>query len=300
MRPAAALPPVLPAAAGSRPGRVQSFPNLTNISQANSPPAPAELHPLPPLPPSYSLAPSPPTTSAFTFPTSQPRVPVLSPSPVQHVPRPRFHSFELGGAEEEDEEKPSSPQLMPAAAASTSPLLASQPQRSPDASPHSNSNSPQRSQSPGTLSFSEKRKLAKEAAKDAAAKPAKQQRPHAPTRWDSWRRWLQHSWAGLHALHETKAFWLCVYSAALLLTSVGNSIYFKKMINKMENYVYFLNQFTTVMSADHLPAIYSLQRTMPHSDSCLPAYLPACLLSLAPVQLHSHLLRCRLVSVPVH
>ena len=262
MRPAAGLPPPFPATSGSRPARVQSFPNLSSITQANSPPAATNLNPSPSLPPSSSLFPSPHPTTAFSFLSSQPRAPITSPSPVQHVPQPRFHSFEHNGAEDEEEEKPSSPQMMPAAAAgSTSPLLASQPQRSPEASPPSSSSSlsPQRSRSPGTLSFSEKRKLGKEAAKEAAVggdtaggdlqpQPAPQQ-AHGTSRWHSWRRLLRQCWSGLLSWHESKAFWLCLYSVALLLTSVGNSIYFKKMINKMENYVYFLNQFTTVMSA---------------------------------------------------
>jgi drug/metabolite transporter (DMT)-like permease len=44
---------------------------------------------------------------------------------------------------------------------------------------------------------------------------------------------------------SSKGLLLAIYSALCLITSVGNSIYFKKMINHMENHVYFLNQLTS-------------------------------------------------------
>ena len=103
--------------------------------------------------------------------------------------------------------------------------------------------------------------------------------------WEQWKKRLRQAVQG-------PQFWLVIYSIALLVTSVGNSLYFKKvdtlthgplsssaqvvvvwsahpllsvlcgveqMLNKMENYVYFLNQFTTIMSASlshllHSPA----------------------------------------------
>lgn len=46
---------------------------------------------------------------------------------------------------------------------------------------------------------------------------------------------------------QTKSFLLFVYCFLLLISSVGNSIYQKRMTNVMPNYSYFLSQFTTVV-----------------------------------------------------
>lgn len=51
----------------------------------------------------------------------------------------------------------------------------------------------------------------------------------------------------LSELMESKNFVIGIYSVLLLFSSVGNSIFNKKMTNAMPNYPYFLSQFTTLV-----------------------------------------------------
>ena len=76
--------------------------------------------------------------------------------------------------------------------------------------------SPGLSRSTGFQAYGEKKRLAKEAAREG--------------RWERWRRAVREWMSG-------PAFWVAMYSAALLLSSVGNSLAFKKMINRMEKSV---------------------------------------------------------------
>eukprot|EP00742_Colponemidia_sp_Colp-10_P003692 GILJ01003930.1.p1 GENE.GILJ01003930.1~~GILJ01003930.1.p1 ORF type:complete len:493 (+),score=83.13 GILJ01003930.1:79-1557(+) len=46
---------------------------------------------------------------------------------------------------------------------------------------------------------------------------------------------------------EASQGWLLVYVVGLLLTSIGNSIFFKKMSSAMPNYPYFLSQMSTLV-----------------------------------------------------
>lgn len=59
------------------------------------------------------------------------------------------------------------------------------------------------------------------------------------------------------AIVKTKASgaMLLIYSVFLLLSAVGNSIFFKKMTNKFPNYPYFLSQITTVV---YVPVFWSI------------------------------------------
>ena len=93
------------------------------------------------------------------------------------------------------------------------------------------------------MKFSEKRKLAREQAK--AAGGAAHLSAHSTAADEHAQPHTEDAGKGLVAkwrrrflrFYHSKAFWLVLYSVLLLVTSVGNSIAFKKMINKMENYV---------------------------------------------------------------
>ena len=186
---------------------------------------------------------------------------------ISHVPRPRFHSFSHNHNAEDDDTDGNHPVAFSASASSSSPsptIPSAHSLTSPSVSPGTSpSQSPLLGRSPNLLSFSEKRKIAKEQAKEAEALRVagasasltanhrnnttntnkhnnNQSNTAKSVHYAPWRQRLS-TW------YHSNSFWVAVYSLLLLLTSVGNSIAFKKMINKMENYVYFLNQFTTVV-----------------------------------------------------
>ena len=57
---------------------------------------------------------------------------------------------------------------------------------------------------------------------------------------------------------------VAAYAFGLLVASTGNSIMFKKMENKMQNYPLFLNQLSTVV---YIP-IFFVRRSAAHSNAC--------------------------------
>lgn len=60
-------------------------------------------------------------------------------------------------------------------------------------------------------------------------------------------------WAKLIELFSTSKYAISIHCFLLLATALGNSIYFKKMLDHMPNHIYFVNQFTSVL---YVPIFY--------------------------------------------
>ena len=220
---------------------MQSFPDMSKQQRAVPP---IDLQQQPRDPPRASS----PAASLLSAPGS-PALRSSNPPPqsavaISHVPRPRFNSF---SHHEDDDDREVRPHHVVTFSTSASPASSVPPRMSPSPSPGTSPSgqSPLLGRSPGALSFSEKRKIAREQAKAAASSTSSssssstardqhssQHDGTASTRVD-WAVWRQR----LTSWYHGSGFWLVLYSVLLLVTSVGNSISFKKMINKMENYV---------------------------------------------------------------
>ena len=142
-------------------GRVQSFPDMSKQQRAAPPIEPLQQRDSTrSFPTAASL--SSPASPASLRSSNLPPHPTVS---ISHVPRPRFNSFSHHG---EDDNREAERQHV---AFSTYSSSAIPPRISPSLSPGTSPSgqSPLLGRSPGALSFNEKRKIAREQAKEAKA-----------------------------------------------------------------------------------------------------------------------------------